>query len=447
MTEGVKRRLIRFCNQHDLWRKRLIVAFSGGVDSTALLLSLLSLSPPLDLLPLHIDHGWDPRSHEIAQSLKKWFEKRWNRPLLIRQIPQETSLSNREEKARRARYALFHQVAQEVGAAGVLLGHQAEDQGETILKRLLEGGSLPRCGGMREAREERGLFFWRPFLGEERRTLRALLQEAEIQPWEDPANQESCYQRVQLRHLLPEIERRLGRKVLSPLLHLGQEARELADSLDLLTEPLFADLFSNKCGLWWPLRAAGHSNLYLLSALLRRIAQAYGLSLSREEVVGMSTLLQKKCGGQSLFHPPASWVVDRGSLFLLREPLPSCGHPLPLLSAGSFRWGGWLVEVNERRTEKVEKENGWRDLWEEGRLISYAALPVSLVPPDLTLPLVGRTKRVGRAYTDAKVPTFLRQCVPFLANRNQVVGDFLMGNSLSMKGKRKTTLKITIRPV
>ena len=181
---------------------RLLLALSGGADSTALAFVLHLLAPRLGLSlhALSVDHGLREESAQDAVFTLQLCNI-LNIPCTIRQADvrklAEKSGIGTEDAARRLRYALLEQERAAVGADFIALGHHAGDVSEDVLLRLTRGTGWPALGGMAARDDERHLL--RPLLATDAQALRALLVECDIDWREDASNQSRHYKRNRLR--------------------------------------------------------------------------------------------------------------------------------------------------------------------------------------------------------------------------------------------------------
>jgi len=133
---------------------RVVVGFSGGPDSLCLLHVLKSLGPTygLQLHVAHLNHGARGQAADADAAFTERTAVAWDLPVTVveRDVPQladDHGLAF-EEAARRVRYAFLAEVAEEVGAAKIAVGHNADDQAETVLMHLLRGSGLAGLRGM-----------------------------------------------------------------------------------------------------------------------------------------------------------------------------------------------------------------------------------------------------------------------------------------------------------
>ncbi|HLZ72062.1 MAG TPA: tRNA lysidine(34) synthetase TilS [Dehalococcoidia bacterium] len=237
---------------------RLIVAASGGADSTALLLALRALAAggflPAALIACHIDHGLRPEAARLAeQALLAANCRELDVPLLLRRVQVETGVQaprgvrgSAEAAARRARYAALGAVAAEIDAAAVLTAHTAGDQAETVLLRLLRGTGVGGLAAMpprsRPWGDGRPLLL-RPLLGAWPEQTRGYCRERGVSWSEDETNASPRFARNRVRHELLPLLRSLAPGAERSLLRLAGQARELDAWLDGEVERLAAALW------------------------------------------------------------------------------------------------------------------------------------------------------------------------------------------------------------
>lgn len=182
--------------------QQIAVAWSGGADSTALLLLLHEAG--YDVQAWHVDHGWHEGSSTNARDLAIQ-AKVWGIPFHFKQIQKPTK--NIESEARKGRYLAFEQLAEETACSHLALGHHAADQAETVCMRLLQGAGVAGCQGMRAHRQQKKLHLWRPLLHVSRQDIELFLKNRSVLWLDDPSNEDTSLWRNKIRQkLFPLIE-------------------------------------------------------------------------------------------------------------------------------------------------------------------------------------------------------------------------------------------------
>jgi len=201
----VRREVARALDRDRVLRsgEQVIVACSGGPDSSALVDALSRLGPPrrLRLLVAHVDHGLRPGSAAEADHVARLAAARDLDFRALRvNVGQGPSL---QDRARRARHAALGELAGSAGATAIALGHTADDQAETVLMRAL-GGSGARGLAAMAAREGR---LARPLLRLWRGDVLAYCSALGLDWLDDPSNRDRRFLRSRVRHeVIPALE-------------------------------------------------------------------------------------------------------------------------------------------------------------------------------------------------------------------------------------------------
>ena len=189
----------------------LAVGFSGGADSTALLVACAGRWPG-QVRAVHVHHGLQAAADGFEQHCRALCE-RLGLPLEVLRVDARHGPGDSpEDAARRARYEAFSALAQAGRARGaiksVALGHHADDQAETLLLALSRGAGLPGLAAMPAQAERGGLTLHRPLLAVPAADIRAWLVARGL-PWiDDPTNGDTRFTRNRIRaELLPALER------------------------------------------------------------------------------------------------------------------------------------------------------------------------------------------------------------------------------------------------
>ncbi len=225
----------------DLRGKAILVGFSGGADSTALLLALRYLAPKLalGLTAAHLDHALRPSSAGEAVACARFCEA-LGIPFFSERVDvaalQLHGKEGLEETARNARYAFYARVMEAQDCDLLALGHHGNDLAEDVLMRLVRGTGWPALGGMAGYDPARSLI--RPLLLTPRAAIEDFLRALELAWITDHSNADPVFLRNRIRSdLLP--------------LFLAENPAFLTNTANLwrlarLDEALFAELLEHK---------------------------------------------------------------------------------------------------------------------------------------------------------------------------------------------------------
>lgn len=215
---------------------KLAVAVSGGCDSVALLLLMKEYCgiKGIGLCVFHVDHqmrGNSSADADWVEALAKELGLEFYSRLATEQDKARGVQLGQEGWARNFRYNSFASMVEESGADLIATGHNAEDQAETVLMRILRGCSLQGLHGIRSSGRlrfgNRLLRLWRPILRINRLELERLVTAAGTGWREDETNATCLYLRNRLRHqLIPALEEAHGGAI-SHIIALGEDALEV----------------------------------------------------------------------------------------------------------------------------------------------------------------------------------------------------------------------------
>lgn len=184
--------------------RRLVVAISGGSDSTGLLIALdranRSRRLPHSLAVVTIDHRLRPESAAEAEAVGKLCAS-LDIPHRILRWNDEKPKTGISAAAREARYRLLGGAAAEFGTDLIVTGHTLDDQEETVAMRATRAAddNLGLAGMAQATLHDRRFWLLRPFLSVRRQHIRDYLHQADIGWIDDPSNEDRKYERVRVR--------------------------------------------------------------------------------------------------------------------------------------------------------------------------------------------------------------------------------------------------------
>ena len=277
----------------------VLIGVSGGADSLALAFAseLEAEKLAIKLIAVVVDHQLQPGSSEIANKVSKTlnFETR------IEKVNVEIT-DGLEASARRARYVAFEKVAKELSAVAIFLGHTKDDQAETVLLGLARGSGARSLSGM----AIRNGIYVRPFLNITREQTLATCKELNLEPWNDPHNDDQNFLRVRARkNVLPIMERELGPGISDALVRSANLLRDDADALDYLADQYWAKEKSLEISKLETLPRAVRTRVLRLALFEKGVSQ-----LSSEQVSQVEALISN-WKGQGEVSLPAGVKVSR----------------------------------------------------------------------------------------------------------------------------------------
>jgi len=398
----------------------VLVACSGGPDSTALAAALAELTATcgLRLTLVHLRHGLRSASDERDDEA------------VVRSLADDLGVDvrvetlaiapgpNLEARARTARRRALDSAAAALRATHIALGHTLDDQAETVLLRLLRGGGRRGLAGMRA---HDGMIV-RPLLTARRADVRWYLAARRLRASLDRSNADLRHTRNRVRRLLlPMLAAEFNPRVAEALAALAARFRDEDDFLDELAADELGRLRQDdglRCEV-----------AHLPRALARRVVRGWlathGLAAPNAVHVERVRRAAARTPG-TIALPGPRRVLREGNLLRCRPGSRAGGTEdvrLPLAPGETVRGPTWSLEVSApRRWEAGESPLRGAD----GALLDAEALPGPLAVRGrrrgdrVRVPNVG-TRKLHDVLVDRKVPRERRAALPVLVAGDVVV--------------------------
>lgn len=401
---------------------RVVVAVSGGADSTALLAVLRALGADhglgLDLHVAHFDHGLRGEGGRRDAAHVESVATRWGLPFHgARTDALGADEGNLEARARDLRAAFLARVARETSSRAIALGHTLDDQAETVLHRLARGGGVRALAGMAASRPD-GVV--RPLLRRRRDECRGYLAHVGVGFVEDPTNADLRFTRNRIRHdLLPVLTETLGVDLSDRIARMADELRVEADLADRHVDGL---LGGEGRALPVPTLAPG-------GGIARRIVHAWlvrqGARPTHRHVDAIVRIARGSNPSASVDLPGGRVrrVYDR----LVHEWAPVVRAPEV---AGSVAWpapgevslqSGWRLRASAARPgagSSVRAERG-EVVLDAGRLAPE--LVVRTMRPGDRIRLSAGRRKLSDVFTDRKIPRIERSRLAVVTSGADIV--------------------------
>ena len=431
--------LIRTVRQQQLFvpGHHLLVAVSGGPDSVALLSLLHSLARSwrLTLTVVHCNYGLRGEESDGDESFVDMFCRERELPLVIHRpvLVKRRQRSSLQAAARDARYAFMKQLAHEVGADRIAVGHTANDQAETVLMWLLRGAGTTGLGGMPYAREDRII---RPLLAATREEVVAYLNDEGLPYRSDSSNEKPIYWRNRIRKELLPVITQLAPAAIRVLQRQADIFREDEQYLEHMTNSLIRTFVRHDSrGVQRvDLEAFIELPVALQRRLVRAILRTYdeeGRASSLRIVESVRRIILKGRSGTQLSLNQVLVVVDQGSVRFSRS---AGGNDRNQINSGQEMREVLTVPVPSivswaRTNQQIHVQGMTRRAAEE--LSRSPSLGLALFDVDrFSEPLVvrvwqagdrffphgmkGKSKKLQDFFTDRKIPRRTRDTVPLL---------------------------------
>lgn len=438
-------RVLKHIHKQNLLSKgdTVIVGISGGADSTALLHLLHSASLDLKLIAVYINHNLRPDEVLEEQHFIKQLSTTLN--IAFRTISvdvtgyQQQHKCSLEEAARKLRYTALEKERKHHKATAIAVGHNADDQVEEFLIRMVRGSGLKGLSGISA---QNGKII-RPLLQESKASLLTYLSRENLQFCHDSSNDDIAFLRNRIRHnLLPELEKQFNPAIRKTLL---QTTSILAEDEDLLNQ-LATHCFEKICDIRphkrygavlprisFPIRSFVKEHQAIQRRVLEKIIWAMEIKPTYRTITQLQTLISTSNTNSTLHLPEGLRAHISGGLLLFSFPAGRISfrgdkeithvQELEVTSTGVFT----LPEIG--RTLTITRENATK-------LENTASNKQFLNADKVTFPLQLRAvrqgekmqllgspgrKKIARILSDRKIPVHNRPHHPLLVANDEVL--------------------------
>lgn len=224
---------------------KIVVALSGGPDSVCLLHVLYRMSKEMNLkvYAAHLNHQIRGLDAYVDSLYVMRICEKLDIPCFIRAIdvPKfcDENKMGLEDGARMLRYDIFEEIRNRVGADKVAIGHNQNDQAETVLMRIMRGTGLQGLRGIEYKRDKNII---RPILDISREEIEKYCEEYELEPRIDSTNLEAIYSRNKIRlKLLPYMEEEFNDNIIESIVRMSNNIKVDSDYINSQVEIAFEE--------------------------------------------------------------------------------------------------------------------------------------------------------------------------------------------------------------
>jgi tRNA(Ile)-lysidine synthase len=453
--------------------EKILLAVSGGADSTALLYSIYALKEEgiasEELLCCHINHQLRGAEADQDENFVVTQASKLGLSVITRRVDvRGTAIKNKlsiETAARKLRIESLVGIAKTNDCDVIATGHQKNDNAETIIQRLSRGTGLRGLGGIWPLRSfGEGVNFARPLLSVSRDEIVTYLKERNIQWQLDRSNENYTYRRNYIRHrLIPALQQQCKGSIVEQLFDLSQSARRFYSRVCEHAEQVWqAAIECAGDSLRLDLQKFSALPQFVKVELIRRSLTAIGsgekdLTQQHYEKILQLSQQNKSCRRIEL---PGGFVVWReyGSLiFAQSKEEQQLEHrtekSVELKVPGQTKFVDYIIESTVFDAEgcdidKFSREKSELIEWFDFDKVKQPLVVRSRKVGDRFRPLglLGE-KRIGKFLTAARIEHKLRKKVVIIADKNKIiwVGPIRASELTKIKASTKRILQIRLR--
>lgn len=407
----------------------ILVAFSGGIDSTVLLHVLMTikkqLRPELMLRAVYVHHGLSRYAEEWAEHCRLQCEQ-WNIPLDVAYVSVDPSLAGIEAAARNARYQALNDLLSDNDV--LVTAQHRDDQCETFLLALKRGSGPAGLSAMPERMAFGRHQQVRPLLNISRQQIEAYARIQKLRWVDDDSNQDARFDRNFLRlNVLPTLEQRWPQfsRMVSRSASLCAEQEQLLDELLL---PVLSRLVNSGGAI--DIEGLSSVSDIQRRALLRRWLNQHDVMMPSQEQ------LEKLWWEVALSQQDAEPMLKLGDYQIRRYR--QCLYLLPAMQSVDeiqLDWDGQSklllpdslgVLIPDELGEAVRSPKA-----DEQVTVRFSA------PGNLNIHITGRThsRSLKKLWQELGVPVWLRQRTPLLFYGDNLIA--ALGVFVTVEGQRQ----------
>ncbi|WP_160680776.1 tRNA lysidine(34) synthetase TilS [Clostridium sp. C8-1-8] len=443
-------KVINFIIDHHMIKEgdRVLVALSGGPDSVCLLHILYSLRNEFNISigAAHINHllrGED--SFEDEKYVQKVCDELdipcYVRRSQIEAVAKEKGISS-EMAGREVRYEFFHEIVKTQGFTKVAIAHNANDQAETVLMRMMRGTGLDGLVGIRPVRDE---VFIRPILCLTREEIENYCEYNKLEPRIDGTNLESIYSRNKVRlEMIPFIKRNFNKDIIESLNRLASLASIDSDYIDKSALDIYSDFCIERSREIVIKKDAFLVHESLLTRVIRKAIFYVAKATYNYEMKHIYDIivLQRGSTGKSI-NIPNNVVVENsyGDIIITIKQNDNSDNKeyvlvkreLSAKNIETLRLEGLLYDVEievKRNSKKIDLNSSDLIKYFDYDKIKERIIIRSRENGDKIKPLgMNGTKKIKDIFIDKKVPNNLRDHIPLVCFDNDIA--WIVGINIS----------------
>ncbi len=435
--------------------ERVLVGLSGGPDSVSLLhiLSELREEWRLSLDALYVDHGLRPEKTPAEIDFCAELTERLNISFSVKKVDVR-EFSDREnlgiqEAARHLRYLAFEEHAFQTEADRIATGHNAGDQAETLVMRLLRG-SGPR--GLSGIPPVRGPLI-RPLIMVERHEIEEYLDRKGIRFIIDTSNLKQDYLRNRLRHEVMPLLKKYNPNLTETLCRTAKILREENEYMEIAVTKSLMRLISRKTDEKIELFISPLENMervILRRALIRAVEETRGLrGIGLEHIEEIISLIRTGSSGSRIYLPGGVRVIKDYSTLIITSATPrKLGeHVLQVPGETVLKEAG-LVLISSVGDDSTSRGDGKTEAAFDFDILRFPLKVRARQAGDFFYPSgFGKRKKLQDYFVDEKVPRDMRDSVPLLLCGDDIIWvvGYRMDDRYRTRSSSARALKITVK--
>ena len=393
-----------FCNK----KARFLVGFSGGADSLCLVHVLHNFG--LNIIAVHLNHNWrgdeSIRDYEFCRRFCEEHDIKFYSETLPDSVP------HTETAAREARYEFFERAAVRFSAKAVFTAHNADDNAETLLYRIVKGTGVEGLCGIKE---KRGIFY-RPLLCAVRADIEKYCAENNLCPVSDSSNNDTKYKRNFIRHEILPLIKKINPEAVNALNSLSKVAAEETE----ISNYYLNNISSNIANSTEKFLAMPNS---VQNKLIYNLFKANNIDYDREKILNAADFIRQNGdlkSGKTFSLTTDLWLFVSEKEFCIISQPDFSDKDLNIDKEGEYEFENFVFSI--KKTENLPEK-----FPDDKEFMAYASLQnINFTlryrrDGDIIRPLGSSGSQKLKKYFNAKkIPNHKKEIIPLLCRGNEV---------------------------
>ena len=437
----------------------IVVGVSGGPDSVCLLYILYDLRDQFDfrLIVGHFNHGLRPGEDEKETEFVRSITDSLGIPFEYQKAEEDIKKGegSLEEKARILRYEFLEKVRKKFNAHKIALGHNMNDQAETVMMRLLRGSGVSGLKGIPPIREDRII---RPIIKLTRGEVLYYLKEKNLNYMIDPSNMDRNFLRNKIRYELIPFLMQYQPNIIEILSKTSEILGIEDDFLESETKK-WAETnveYSNKT-IIVPIESFKNLHDALKNRIIRYLLKTkmgHLRKIRQEHIRGILHLIYSRKPNTEI-RLPYNLVVKRAYNKIIIESKKEYKNFYYIIhECGSYYLdaiGCWVVIEELKSIENVDNINKDKNtVLLNADMIDFPIIIRNFrVGDKIALEGINGHKKIKDIFIDMKIPRDIRKIIPILVHKDMPIyiwGVNRIDKKYKIKSKNDKILKITLKP-
>ncbi len=409
----------------------VLVGLSGGPDSVCLLLTLNQLKSKynLKISAVYIDHGLRPKDvpkeiefcKKLCDDLNITF---YSHSINVKEFAIKERI-NLQEAARILRYATFDQISINIKADKIALGHNSDDQAETLIMRLLRGAGPSGLSGIPPVRKK----IIRPLIEVERTEIEEFLKKNKVDFVLDSSNENTKYMRNKIRHILMPAIKKISPQATKIISKTADIIREENDYINVSVTKALMRLMSRKTDQKVELFCNPMEvlNIVILRRALRVAIDSFkdlkGIEFDHiEEII---RLIKKGKPGDRIYLPKGIRAIKGYSTIIITSEPPQklSTYQIDMPKEIAIKEISMTLDIKELSIGEIQDYgNGKNLIYIDAEKIKFPLIIRPRKEGDYLYPFgFGKKKKLQDFFVDEKIPRDERDLIPIIESEGNIV--------------------------